>query len=230
MPSITADIVELALVRKVGSNLQFDLSYGLPSSAYRVKAILDKANQVTITEFNQIYSNLETPRLQYGSLENVRPIALQEAQSTKTFKVAQSKLFNDYGHFLRNPVVKEVLVDNSVQGVSTFNIVYDTSNGVFLGIVDVNEAATDARIRALVLLDSSGLQKRAADCSEFASPSGDKCKQCNAGFLLRNGSCYPVVEQCVAQIGTACLLCSTPYEVKDNVCSQGCGPFQCAKA
>ena len=140
----------------------------MENTAYHVEAMRIPNIGIVIVRYEQIYSNLEKPRLQYGSLQDVSPIDPNQAQQDVGYTSAYQKLVTDYKHFLRYNTVQEILVGiNEKSGVATYNIVFDTRNGIFLGIADYNPTTKSSIIRALVLLDSSGLATKAADCSYF---------------------------------------------------------------
>ena len=62
----------------------------------------------------------------------------------------------------------EILIDfNPETQTRTYNIIYDTSTGVFLSILDYEIATSKVSIRSLVLLDTSSFTTRPLDCSEI---------------------------------------------------------------
>ena len=98
------------MVRRIGNIVSFMMVYEMENTAYRVEAIRVPNFGILIVRYEEIYSNLENPRLQYGTLENVRPINPNQAEQEGGYNSAYQKLVTDYRHFLRHNQVKEILL------------------------------------------------------------------------------------------------------------------------
>lgn len=230
IPVLKTASVKMVMVRKISDIFEFKIVYQVGTSVYEVMAMLASSGQVMICSYSKMPSVVQTPRLKYGSLQNVTALNLNEAQQTTGFGISNQKLMTDYGHFLGGSQIMQVLTSqNGTSGTNTFNIVYKATTGIFMGIVEFDPATQQAQIRALVLQDGNGLDTYAADCQVFSTSSKTRCATCNNGFSLgSNGSCYPKLANCKAFAGESCLLCDTPYQVKNNTCTSTCGKIACA--
>lgn len=83
-----------------------------------------------------------------------------------------------YSHFLVSPQIKDILVTESDDGKTiTYNIIFNTMNGVFLGITEFSNVSQMAIIRALVLIDTNDLRRVLRGCKNQDTQS-DRCAVC----------------------------------------------------
>lgn len=83
-----------------------------------------------------------------------------------------------YSHFLVSPQIKDILaIDNYEAQTITYSIIFDTMNGVFLGILDYSTVSQTAIIRALVLIEANDLRRVLRGCME-EQPQSNKCQAC----------------------------------------------------
>lgn len=158
IPVLKTASVKMVMVRKISDIFEFKIVYQVGTSVYEVMAILSSSGQVMICSYSKMPSVVQTPRLKYGSLQNVTALNLNEAQQTTGFGISNQKLMTDYGHFLGGSQIMQVLTSqNGTSGTNTFNIVYKATTGIFMGIVEFDLATQQAQIRALVLQDGNGL-------------------------------------------------------------------------
>lgn len=177
------------------------------------------------------YSPIETASLSqgtyvYSAVKNATPKNIEELKKTKSFAISVATLMKGYAHFLVSPQIKDIsTTENPSAGTITYNIVFNTMNGVFLAILEFQNSTQTATIRALVLIDGNDLKKVLRGCQD-QNNAGDKCSVCEEGFYLNeNGFCYDKIKLCRAYIGNVCVSCDRPYTVdwQNNACVSDCG-------
>lgn len=72
----------------------------------------------------------------YAAVKTASPVKLSELKNNRGFTTSVAVLMKGYSHFLTNPQIKDILVtENEEYNTTTYNIIYNTLNGVFLAIV-----------------------------------------------------------------------------------------------
>lgn len=89
-----------------------------------------------------------------------------------------------YAHHLVSPQIRDILIsENEELNSITYSIIFNTNNGVFLGIVEFNKRTQLGLIRSLVLIDAASLRRVLRGC-KLQDETGRKCKSCENNFYL----------------------------------------------
>lgn len=131
--------VQLVLVRQVSQSYEFEFYIQTQVSGYCVRVLYGGGSQFFTTLFTIISTtqSLSQPLYVYSSIEGAVPASVDEIKATRGFQICEAVLMRGYSHYLVAASIREILINRAPNRI-TYNVIYNTANGVFLAILEFN--------------------------------------------------------------------------------------------
>ena len=79
-------------------------------------------------------SKLNSQTYTYDKFTDTRPVNITEITESRNFKIAERNLLKNYGHFLMNPQIRDIFIQDDDEA-TTYNVIYVTNSASFLAII-----------------------------------------------------------------------------------------------